>query len=143
MANVDAVGLLNQPQIAGGYGNKDVLSSQMTIAAEVQIADVIRPLFISPDFRMDDLLLVFEGANAGATISVGYASVDGLDVDADYFIAAGTSVATSVQLRKTAATLPKAIRGQGAYLTITVGGAVIAADTIIAAVLDGKYLGAA
>ena len=142
MPNVDAPDLQDQESLTG-TGNKESISKTYTVptGTTVAIADVIRPLVITPDFRMEDLQLVVVGANASATISVGYASEDGTDVDAEYFIPAGQSIATSSRLRATAVKAPKAIRDQKAYLTITVAGATVAAGTVFDVTLDGKLIG--
>ena len=140
MANVDSPTLLKQTPRVGAYGNSAHLIESIKPLAAVQIADVIRPLFIPAYFRMADLLLITDAANASATISVGYATVDGSDVDATYFIAAGQTIATASRLRATSAKAPKALT-KDAYLTITVAGAVVSTATTITAVVMGEYLG--
>lgn len=74
-------------------------------------------------------LLTTNAANAGATISVGWAYVDGSSANAAEFVAAGTSIATAGAVQFNNGAAARTVMAKDAYLTLTLAGAAMSAAT--------------
>lgn len=158
MANVTKKNVKHLQQFGGApYGNATKLpyafetnSSGVFVDSDkttaVASGDVVRIGIIPAGATLYDALLIISDAfTASATADVGFAYVDGVDdtdvpQDADYFDAAlaldGQGRTNGANLAVRPVTLPK-----DAYLTLTIGGANLAAvgklDVILDVVLSG------
>lgn len=116
-------------------------------AVAVASGTVVRIGILPAGMRLDDALAIVSDAfTASATADIGFAYVDGVDSsdvpqDADYFKAAlaldstGRTRAGNAAVRPV--TLPK-----DAYLTLTIGGANLAAVGVLDVLVYGEQLGA-
>lgn len=137
MATVNATSY--QDYAHDGPGGVDV-SSQHTFAAGAADGDVVRMCKLRAGTKVTDLSVIIEDATASLTVSAGYAPVDGSTADADAFIAADTAAATAGRIRANAGVAPLVL-DRDAYLTVTVGGAALAADDAIVAVPTVQTVG--
>lgn len=107
------------------------VSQEVSFLDGAAAADVIQFAIIPKGSAIFDGYFTTNAANAGATVSVGWAAVDGSDSDPDAFVAAGTSIATAGAHRFNAGAISRAGLPVDAYLTMTVAGAAISAATDI------------
>lgn len=98
-------------------------------ATAVNIADITRIGILPAGMRLDDALAIISDAFASSvTAKVGFAYVDGVDStsvpqDDDYFIVAGTSLASAARTRANNTAVRPVILPKDAYVIITHAGA--------------------
>lgn len=128
MANLNAATALQFLRAApeGANVTEELLFTGTTVA----IADVVRFGVLPLGTRVPDLQVTTDAANAGATISVGWAYVDGSASAPAEYVAAGTSVAAAGVVRANT-TGARTTLAKDAYLTLTVAGASISSATNI------------
>lgn len=103
-----------------------------TYTGAAAIGDVINMGVFPEGTHVDELALSSDTANAGMTVSVGWAYVDGSASAAAEFIATGTALATASLIRANTTGARTVLAGD-AYLTITIAGAAMAAGTTLRA----------
>jgi hypothetical protein len=123
----------------GGGLDGDILTTNVTSA--VHNGDVIQMAKIPKGTYINGLDLIADAINAGVTVSVGWAYVDGSAGGvAGEYIAAGTALATATRVSANAPIVPTVLT-KDAYLIITIGGANFALSTNLTLLTRQKYIG--
>jgi len=138
MANQDALGLANQINHAGDYGNVAVATKQITLSAAA-VGDVFRFAKLPAYSRLLDLKVIHTAAGTGTTMTFGYEAANGSVAAVPAYFNAATAIAAAGVIRANAANAPVEVTTDS-YITGTLAGANIATATTITVQVSYEYL---
>lgn len=143
MATVENNALVQQIPHSGEYGNTSVWGPKVPFQqASIANADVLRICRIPAGSRVDTFDLVFDDCGTSVTCKVGYApvkSADGPTAVDDYWLAAGTDIATAAGVSRSAA--HPIMFDYDVYVTLTVGGAAFTGSPKLTVIARGESVG--
>lgn len=130
MANLDASTVNEYARVPDSGGNLTGEFVFAATAANSAPGDVIRLCKLPAGSMVSDIQVSADAANAGLTVSAGWAYVDGSADAAAEFVAASTALATATLIRGNT-TGASTVLLKDAYLTLTLGGADVTNPTIL------------